>query len=118
MDKQKVEAPAAKTKEAAVSNYKYKLVRKSDNLTKEGNEITFVAWKSNGTFQSLVGSPMVGTSMALDLELGVRSTHITDQITKIVEVSEGSIKFETKDGLYECTTNKGVPSSSEPSNKK
>lgn len=106
MDKQKVEAPAAKTKEVAASNYKYKLVRKSDNLTKEGNEVTFIAWKSNGTFQSLAASPMVGTSVALDLEYGVGSTHITDQITKILEISEGLLRFETKDGVYECTVNK------------
>jgi len=113
MEKEK-EAPAKETTavKQAPSLYKYKLVRKSDNLTKEGNDITYVVWKSNGTFHSLSNSPSVGMSMALDLEYGVKSTYITDQITKILEQSSEGLVFETKDGKYELTQNKAFFSKS------
>lgn len=99
-----------KQKEVAVqkplSKFKYTLTRKSDNLVKEGNEVCYVYWKGNGTFQSMGNSPSVGASLALDLEYGVKSTHITDQITSILEASGEVFKFETKDGLHELTVNK------------
>lgn len=85
------------------SNFKYKLVREKDNLIKEANEACYLFWKSNGTFQSMGSAPSVGASLALDLEFGVKSTHITDQITNIIEVSKNRVKFETKDGLHELT---------------
>lgn len=98
----KKEAAPEKSKEVP-SNFKYKLVRKKDNLTVEANEVSYLFWKSNGTFQALGYAPSEGASMALDLEFGVKSAHITDQITKIVEISDNCVCFETKDGLHELT---------------
>lgn len=92
--------------ETPASSFKYKLTRKKDNLVKEGNEVCYLFWKPNGTFQSMGNSPSVGASLAIDLEYGVKSTHITDQITSIVEVSDKGLKFETKDGLYELIVTK------------
>lgn len=98
-EKQKEAIPE---KEKAIApKFKYKLSKKGSTVIFEGNEASYVFWKANGTFQSIGKSPSVGTSLALDLEYGVTSTHITDQITNVLEFSEGCVKFETKDGLYE-----------------
>jgi hypothetical protein len=89
-----------------VSSFKYKLVRKKDNLVVEANEVCYIFWKGNGTFQSIGNFPKETASLALDLEYGVTSTHITDQITKILEITHSIVKFETKDGVHELTINK------------
>lgn len=88
---------------------KFKLVREKDNLVKEGNEVYYIVWKGNGTFQSLSSFPKEGTSLALDLEYGVGSTHITDVISKLVEQNEYCIKFEAKDGVYALYDNTKKP---------
>jgi hypothetical protein len=79
---------------------KYKLVREKDNLSKEGNEVSYIVWKGNGTFQSLSSFLKEGTSLALDLEQGVSSTHITDVIQKVLEQTDYYTKFEARDGVY------------------
>lgn len=88
---------------------KYKLIREKDGLVKEGNEISYIVWKGNGTFQSLSPSLKEGTSLALDLEYGVGSTHITDVISKIVEQTEHYTKLEAVDGLYTLYDNTKQP---------
>lgn len=83
--------------------YKYKLSGQDGKIVKYANEISYISWKSNGTFHALAMFPSEGLSVALDLEYGVGSTHITDQITKVLEHSGSYVKFETKDGVYEIS---------------
>lgn len=87
--------------ESALPSSKYKLMRKKDNFVKEAKQVCYIYWKSNGTFASIGNSPNVGASLALDKEPGQNSSHTTDQITKIIEITDSCFKFETKDGLHE-----------------
>lgn len=92
-----------KASPSATPSYKYKLVRKTDNFVKEAKEVCYIYWRSNGTFGSLGSAPNVGASLALDKQLDGKSSYTTDQITKLIEVTDSCVKFETKDGLHELT---------------
>jgi hypothetical protein len=100
-----------KTSNLDQNSYKYKLVRKEGSLVKYGNELSYISWKKNGTFQGTSDYPSEGSSLSLDLEVGVKATHVSGQITKILSNSKEGVKFEAMDGTYELSyvSNQVVP---------
>ena len=92
-----------KVSNSEVNTFKYKLVRKEGNIVKYGNVVSYISWKKNGSFQAVSDYPAEGYSFALDLEVGVKASHISGQILKILENSKDRIKFEALDGMYEIS---------------
>jgi hypothetical protein len=83
-----------------VNTEKYKLVRESDGLTKDGNRILWIDWETDGTFNSSHDEPKLERSLILDPYLG-SYTWMTTTITEIIEQREDYIKFRTSNSVYE-----------------
>lgn len=94
-----------KKSDTKVLKSRWTLTRKEDKKTWQGNEIDFIVWKTDGTFGGKMSSPVIGSSLALDLEFGVKSEHITTEIKKIVQNDKQVLKFETLQYTYELVSN-------------
>lgn len=83
-----------------VSPRKYKLVRESDGLTKDGNRILWIDWEKDGSFHSSHYEPKLERSLIIDPR-GMSYTWMTTTITEIIEQRENYIKFRTSNSVYE-----------------
>ena len=84
---------------------KYKLVRERDGLEKYSNIITWIEWKEDSTFKESYDEPGIGRSLILDGNR-LNYTWMTTTVSKIVEMSENYVKFETQNSTYELFINK------------
>ena len=81
-------------------DYKYKLVRERDGLTKQSKEIMWLEWTEEGRFKAKHTEPAIGRSLLMSPFNDFFTWQTTD-ITEIVEQREDYIKFNTKNSVYE-----------------
>lgn len=87
-------------KELLFGKNNYKLVRQRDELTKESNDVLWVEFNEDGTFKEKHDEPSVGRSLLMS-PFNTSFTWLTTPITKILEMSETLIKFDTENSTYE-----------------
>ena len=81
--------------------WKYKLVRERDGLTKYAKRIEWVEWCDEyGTGKATHNEPQVGYSLITDRFL-MTFGWLTTSITEILEDQGSYIKFKTKNSIYE-----------------
>ena len=81
--------------------YKYKLVRERDGLTKLGNKAQWVEWSEEyGNGKDLHAGPAVGRSLILDWSI-MTWKWLTTSVTEVVEQREDYVKFKTENSTYE-----------------
>ena len=78
----------------------YKLVRESDGLTNYGQQIKWIEWKEDGTFNKQYNEPAIGRSLILNPHR-ISYTWLTTSVTKIIEQRDDYIKFNTRNSNYE-----------------
>lgn len=84
-------------------NFKYKLVRSADGLTKYSNKITWVQWNENGTFKNTSDDIVFGASLVLDFSMGNYQWMTTSVVS--FEKEGNVINFKTKNSEYVLTKN-------------
>lgn len=80
-------------------NYKYELLRESDQLIKVGNRLKYIEWEDR-RFKQTHEEPKVGYSVMVDPH-PVYYAWLTTPITEIIEQSEFYLKFKTENSVYE-----------------
>lgn len=78
----------------------WKLVRESDGLTNQSNDIMWIEFNENGTFKEKHDKPGVGRSLLMS-PFNQFFTWQTTPITEIVEEKDDYIKFKTQNSNYE-----------------
>ena len=86
--------------------YKYKLVREGDGLTKQSQDVMWLEFDENGKFKAKHKDIAVGRSLLMS-PFSQFFTWQTTTVTEIVEQREEYIKFKTTNSIYELyeTTN-------------
>ena len=87
-------------KELLFGKNNYKLVRQRDGLTKESNDVLWVEFNEDGTFKEKYNEPSAGRSLLMS-PFNTSFTWLTTPVTKILEMSENLVKFETENSTYE-----------------
>jgi hypothetical protein len=82
------------------SEFKWKLVRERDGLTKQSKEVMWIEWNEEGRFKSKHDEPAVDRSLIMS-PFTMSFTWQTTTITEIVEEREDYIKFKTQNSNYE-----------------
>ena len=85
--------------------FKYKLVRERDGLTKAGNSIIWIQFDEDGKFKSKHDEIDIGKNLVLDFK-GITYEWLTTTINEIMEQKEDYIKFKTDNSVYELFINK------------
>lgn len=81
--------------------WKYKLVRERDGLTKYADKIEWIEWCDEyGTGKTSHNEPKVGYSLITDRSV-ISWGWLTTSITEILEDQGTYIKFKTKNSVYE-----------------
>lgn len=78
---------------------RYTLIRERDSFTVKASNIAWVEWQDNGTSKSLHSDVKIGRSLLLDPS--IYYTWLTTTVVEIMEESKDSIKFRTKNSIYE-----------------
>ncbi len=85
--------------------WKYKLVRESDGLTKYAGKIEWIEWCDEyGTGKASHDEPKVGYSLIIDRSI-MTWKWLTTPITRILDNQEKYIKFKTENSIYELFIN-------------
>ena len=82
-----------------VNPYKYTLIRERDGLTIGANKIGWIEFDESGRGNKLHEEPAIDRSLILEPSISYK--WMTTTITEIVEQSEGYVKFQTKNSIYE-----------------
>ena len=77
----------------------YTLIREIDSLTLNASNIAWVEWQDNGTAKYLHPDVKIGRSLLLDPSINY--TWLTTTVVEIMEERKDSIKFRTKNSVYE-----------------
>jgi len=85
--------------------WKYKLVRERDGLTKKGKKGFWVEWNDNKTGKELHNKPKEKYSFILDPYYG-DYTWLTTTVESIIEEREDYVKFKTENSVYELFISK------------
>ena len=80
--------------------YKYKLVRERDRLTKTSRDVMWLEFDEDGKFKQDFPDIAVGRSLIMS-PFNHSFTWQTTTVTEIVEQREDYIKFKTENSLYE-----------------
>ena len=83
---------------------RYTLIREIDSLTLNASNIAWVEWQDNGTSKYLHPDVKIGRSLLLDPSINY--TWLTTTVVEIMEESKDSIKFRTKNSVYELKINR------------
>lgn len=83
---------------------KYVLVRDNDNKIIRGNDIKWISWKDNGTFEKELQDVEIGSSLVIDFFYG-NYTWLTTSVNSILEHRNNFIKFKTKNSIYSLFKN-------------
>jgi hypothetical protein len=78
--------------------YKYKLVRTKDNLTRYGDTRSWIGWNKEGTFKEQYEEPTVGASLVLGFSFG-DYVWMTTRIVSFKE-EENCHTFTTQNSEY------------------
>ena len=78
----------------------WKLVRESDGLTKQSNDVIWFEWNDEGRFKSKHEEPAIGRSLIMS-PFNDYFTWQTTTITEIVEQTNSYVKFKTQNSNYE-----------------
>ena len=89
------------------ANAKYKLVRESDGLTNYGQQIKWIEWKEDGTFNKHYDEPAINRSLILNPHR-ISYTWLTTSVAKIIEQQDNYIKFNTRNSVYELFISKDI----------
>jgi hypothetical protein len=86
--------------------YKYKLVREEDGLTKQSQDVMWLEFDENGKFKAKHKDIAVGRSLLMS-PFSQFFTWQTTDIKEIIEQKEDYVKFKTTNSIYELheTTN-------------
>ena len=79
---------------------KYKLIRESDGLTKQSEDIMWAEFIENGSFLADHKDIAVGRSLLMS-PFSISFTWQTTLVTEVLEKREDYIKFRTKNSVYE-----------------
>jgi len=82
------------------NEFKWKLVRERDGLTKQSNGVRWIEWNEDGTFKHYFGEAATGRSLLMSPFNGY-FTWQTTLVTEIIEQREDYIKFKTGNSNYE-----------------
>jgi hypothetical protein len=85
--------------ESITLDKRYTLIRERDLLTLNASNIAWVEWQDNGTSKYLHPDVKIGRSLLLDPS--IYYTWLTTTVVEIMEESKDSIKFRTKNSIYE-----------------
>lgn len=85
-----------------VETHKWKLVRESDGLTRQSEDVTWIEFNEDGTFKDNYPLHDVGLSLLMS-PFNDSFTWQTTPITEIVEERKGYVKFRTENSVYELT---------------
>ena len=83
-----------------VNEFKWKLVRERDGLTKQSKAIKWLEWNDEGRFKAEHDKPAVGYSLIMS-PFNQFFTWQTTSVTEILEERENYIKFKTQNSNYE-----------------
>ena len=82
------------------SEYKWKLVRERDGLTKQSEKVMWIEFNTDGRFKEKWEDIAVGRSLIMS-PFNDFFTWQTTTVTEIVEQREDYIKFKTQNSNYE-----------------
>jgi hypothetical protein len=82
------------------NEFKWKLVRERDGLTKQSKGVRWIEWNEDGTFKHYFGEAATGRSLLMSPFNGY-FTWQTTLVTEIIEQREDYIKFKTGNSNYE-----------------
>ena len=82
------------------TEFKYRLVRERDGLTKQSKEVMWIEFNEEGRGKSKHEEPAIGRSLIMS-PFNQFFTWQTTTITEIVEQREDYIKFKTQNSNYE-----------------
>ena len=80
--------------------FKWKLVRENDGLTKHSKEVMWIEFNEGGLFKDKHNEPAIGRSLMMS-PFTFSFTWQTTSITEILEQREDYIKFKTRNSTYE-----------------
>jgi len=80
--------------------FKWKLVRERDGLTKQSKEVLWIEFNEEGRFKAKHDKPAVGRSLLMS-PFTMSFTWQTTTLTEILEEQEDYIKFKTQNSNYE-----------------
>lgn len=78
----------------------WKLIRESDQLTKQSVAVKWLEWNEMGRFKASHDEPAIGLSLIMS-PFNDTFTWQTTNVTEIVEQRDGYIKFNTENSTYE-----------------
>ena len=85
------------------AEHNWQLVREHDNLTHTSEFIQYIEWKEDGSARELHDAPSIGYSLIMS-PFNIYFTWQTTAITEIIYVmSDGGLKFKTKNSVYTLT---------------
>lgn len=84
------------------SKSNWKLVRENDNLVKFSEEIMWLEWQEDGKFKDKHKEPGIGRSLMMS-PFNHFFTWQTTPITEILEESDGYLRFQTKNSIYQLS---------------
>jgi len=91
----------AAIEQGAIENeFKWKLVRERDGLTKQSKEVKWIEWNEEGRFKAEHNKPSIGYSLIMS-PFNQFFTWQCTSLTEIVEQRENYIKFKTLNSVYE-----------------
>ena len=82
------------------AEYKFKLVRERDGLTKTSKQVTWLEFDENGKYKNDYNRPAIGRSLLMS-PFNQFFTWQTTLVTEIVEQRDDYIKFNTENSVYE-----------------
>ena len=82
------------------NDFKYKLVRTRDGLTKQSQDIMWIEFDESGRFKSKHKEVALGRSLLMS-PFSAFFTWQCTETTEILEQREGYIKFNTRNSCYE-----------------
>ena len=85
---------------AVEKNFKWKLVRERDGLTKQSEGIKWIQWTDKGFYDFHHEQPALGRSLVMS-PFNMFYTWMTTSVTEIIEQGENHIKFKTQNSTYE-----------------
>ena len=81
------------------NEFKWKLVREQDGLTKHSVDVMWIEFKEDGTFKTKHDEPAIGRSLIMS-PFNQFFTWQCTALTEIVEQKEGYLKFKTLNSNY------------------
>jgi len=82
------------------NEFKWKLVRERDGLTKQSKGVRWIEWNEDGSFKHYFDEASIGRSLLMS-PFNRYFTWQTTTVTEIIEQREDYIKFKTGNSNYE-----------------